>query len=101
MMRTSLFLLLAFSIAACATLSPRKRIENRFVEFGLSDNKAECMASELDDRLDREDLSAVADFVGNVNAAGSAGETLDALLSIDNARAAGAIAAAGVACAFS
>ncbi|MEO1135763.1 MAG: hypothetical protein AAFW68_04005 [Pseudomonadota bacterium] len=101
MMRTGLFLLLAFSIAACATVSPRKRIENRFVEFGLSDNKAECMASELDDRLDRDDLRAVADFVGNLNAAGSAGETLDALLSIDNARAAGAIAAAGVACAFS
>lgn len=89
------------SLGACATLSPRKRIENRFVEFGLSPEKADCMGDELDERLDRSDLTAVADFIGNVNEAGSPGEGLDALLSIDNPRAAAAIARAGLACAFS
>ncbi len=93
-------LLAGLTFAACATLSPRVRIENRFVELGLSENKAECMAHELDDRLDRDDMAAVADFVGDLNAAGSAGAVLDAMLGIDNARAAGAIGAAGVACAF-
>ena len=95
------FILAACALGACATLSPRMSIENRFVELGLSENRAECMAGELDDRLDRDDLSAVADFVGELNAAGSAGGVLDALLGIDNARAAAAIGAASVACAFS
>ena len=87
-------------VASCSAVSPHVRIENRLVEFGFSEERAECMAEELDDRLDREDMKAVADFVGDLNAADSAGETLDALLGIDNSRAAGAIAAAGVSCAF-
>lgn len=99
-MKTLYLVLAALALAACATLSPRVRIENRFVELGLSQNRANCMASELDDRLGREDMKAVADFVGELNAAGSAGGVLDALLGIDNASAAAAIAAAGVACAF-
>lgn len=92
--------LAVLALAACATLSPRARIENRFVELGLSEHRASCMARELDDRLDREDMKAVADFVGELNAAGTAGGVLDALLGIDNGRAAAAIAASGVACAF-
>ena len=87
-------------VAACATLSPRIRIENRLQELGMSENRAECLASELDERLDRGDLESVAEFVGELNAASSAGQTLDALLSIDNPRAASAIARAGVSCAF-
>jgi len=90
----------ALLIVSCATISPRHRIENRFIEFGLSPERAGCLASELDDRLDRNDLNAVADFVGNLNAASSPGSALDALLSIDNSRAAAAIARAGIACAF-
>ncbi|WDI32455.1 hypothetical protein PUV54_04510 [Hyphococcus flavus] len=100
MMNKLILLIAAFSLAACATVSPRKRIENRLMEFGLSEDKAECMGNELDDRLDRGDMKAVADFIGNINAASSPGEGLDALLSIDNARAAGAIARSSVACAF-
>jgi len=100
MQKFILIALIGLTIAACATVSPRIRVENRFQELGLSEKKAKCMANEIDDRLDRKDMKAVAEFVGNLNAAESAGQTLDALLSIDNARAAGAIAAAGVACAF-
>ncbi len=100
MMMKSILLIAALALAACATVSPRMRIENRFVEFGLSEEKAKCMGNELDDRLSRSDLQDVADFVGNINAASSPGEGLDALLSIDNARAAGAIARASIACAF-
>lgn len=86
--------------AACATVSPRARIENRFMELGLSPERSECLADELDERLDRSDMNAVADFIGNLSEANSPGESLDALLSIDNSRAAGAIARAAVACAF-
>lgn len=99
-MRTIILLVAALALASCAAVSPRKRIENRFVEFGLSDDKAECMGNELDDRLSRGDLKDVADFIGNINAASSPGEGLDALLSIDNASAAAAIARASIACAF-
>ena len=86
--------------ASCATVSPRVRIENRLVELGLSPDRADCLSSELDERLGRSDLASIAEFVGNLNDAGSPGETLDALMSIDNPRAASAIARAGLACAF-
>ncbi|MCK5748242.1 MAG: hypothetical protein KAH44_18640 [Oricola sp.] len=93
-------ILAAATLASCATISPRARIENRLVELGFAPGKADCMAAELDDRLSRDDLNAVADFVGQLNKADSAGGVLDALIGIDNARAAAAIGAAGVACAF-
>ena len=99
-MRSFAILFSLLTLAACATLSPRLRIENRLQELGISENRAECLSSELDERLDRSDLEAVADFVGDLNAATSAGETLDALLGIDNPRAASAIARAGLSCAF-
>lgn len=100
MLKKLALLAAALSLASCATISPRTRIENRLVEFGLPEQKAACMGNELDDRLGRRDMQDVADFIGNINAASSPGEGLDALLSIDNARAAGAIARASVACAF-
>lgn len=100
MRHSAAILVLLFAASACATISPRVRIENRLQEFGVSESRSECLASELDERLDRSDLEAVAEFVGELNEATSAGETLDALLSIDNPRAASAIARAGLACAF-
>lgn len=100
MKRLAALIGVSLMIASCATISPRVRLENRLVEFGLSEQRAECMASELDERLDRSDLKAVADYVSELNKATSPGEALDALLSIDNNRAAGAIARAGIACAF-
>jgi hypothetical protein len=87
-------------LAACATISPRNRIEDRFSELGLSAERSECLADELDDRLDRSDLKDVADFLANLNDAGSAGGVLDALLSIDNPRVVTASTRAGLACAF-
>jgi len=88
-------------ISACAAVSPRARIENRFLEFGVSENRANCLARELDERLDRDDLADVADFIGSLNEATSAGSALDALLGIDNASAAAAIVPSGIACTFS
>lgn len=87
-------------VAACATLSPRSAIENRFVELGVSPSRAECLADDLDERLDRDELGNVADFLENLNEAGSAGGALDALLAIDDPNIAAAIARASVSCAF-
>ena len=100
-MKQLILIIGVIALTACATVSPRSRIENRFVEFGLGENQAACMGNELDDRLDRSDLNAVADFIGNLNGANSPGQALEALTSIDNPRAAAAIARAGISCAFS
>ena len=85
---------------ACATLSPTSRIESELRSLGVSEPRAECLAEDLGDHLDRNDLKAVADFLTDLNQAGSAGGALDALLSIENPRAAAAIASAGITCAF-
>ena len=87
-------------VTSCATLSPRARLKDQFVELGFSRDRASCLADELDERLDRDDLSDVADFVASLNEAATPGEGLDALLGIDNPRAARAIASSGLACAF-
>lgn len=87
-------------VASCATLSPRNAIEDRFFELGLSRDRAECLADSLDERLDRNDLNSVADFLTDLSDAGSAGGALDALLAIDNPRIATAITRASLACAF-
>lgn len=100
MNRTAALIGVILMLASCATVSPRLRIEDRFVELGLSRERSECLANELDDRLDRDDLRNVADFLTDLNDAGSAGGALDALLSMDNPRIAASIARASVACAF-
>lgn len=70
------------------------------MEFGISPKRADCLAGELSDRLDRQELSDVAEFLDNMNRASSAGGALDALLKIDNPKAAAAVAGAGISCAF-
>lgn len=100
MIRLFALVSIAAMLFACGSISPRKQVENRFVEFGLSHDRASCLAGDLDERLDRSDLKDVANFVGELNEAASPGQSLDALLSIENPRAASAIARAGIACAF-
>ena len=90
----------ALVISACASLSPRSRILDGLLALGLSDDRADCIATELDNRLESDDLNNVADFLDSLNNAASPGEGIDALLTIDNPRAAQAIARSGIACAF-
>ena len=87
-------------LASCATNSARGAIESRFIELGLSEKRSECLADNLDERLESDDLQNTADFLTDLNSSGSAGATLDALLAIDNPSVATAIAAASVSCAF-
>jgi len=100
-MKRSIWMLTALLAAACATVSPRVRVEESFIDFGLSQERASCLANELDERLDRGDLADVADYVSGLNRVDTPRQALDALLRIDNPRAVGAIGAAGIACAFS
>ncbi len=100
MKRLAIILATLLFLSACATGSPRSKLVDRFVEFGLSKERSVCLADELDDRLERDDLNDVVDYVGGLNAATSPGEALDALLRIGNPRAAAAITRASLACAF-
>ncbi len=88
------------ALMACASLSPRADVEQSFVDFGLSPARSACLAEELDERLDSGDMRNVAQYVAGLNAAASPGQALDALIDIDNPRAAAAIGAAGISCAF-
>ena len=100
MRRTAAFACIVLMLAACATFSPRSRIADRLVELGLSKDRADCLADDLDDRLDRDELNDVAEFLTDLNDAESAGGALDALLAIDRPRVATAIAGASLACAI-
>lgn len=93
-------ILAALVITGCATVSPARRVEKQLISLGVSEARADCLADELDQDLDRGDLKDVADFLDDLNRAETPGGTLDALLRIENPRAAAAIAKAGIACAF-
>ncbi len=99
-MRLTMFFAAMLLVSACATVSPRAELEDRFVEFGLSEERAACLADELDERLDRDDLADVSDYIAGLNDVDSAGAALDALLRIENPRAVSAIGGASLACAF-
>ena len=79
---------------------PRAQVEERFVDFGLSQERASCLAEELDERLERDDLMAIADYVAGLNEVETAREALNALSRIENPTALAAIGPAGLACAF-
>ncbi|MBB5517382.1 hypothetical protein [Amphiplicatus metriothermophilus] len=88
-------------LAACATLSAQSRIENRLMDLGLSESRAECLAGELADTLDRRDLKDVADFLDRLDRADTPRGVVETLRRIDNPRAAATVAAAAIACALS
>ena len=100
MARISAVFCMFLIVSGCAAISPRARVKNQFVEFGVSEPRASCLARELDGRLGRADLADVANFIGDLNEAESAGGALDALLAIDNASAAAAIVPSSVVCTF-
>ncbi len=94
--RSALLLTGLLGLTACATAS-KMTIADRLQELGLSEDRAECMADELDDRLDDRELSEFADFTVTITKERGTG-VLAALREIDNPRIAGAVAGSGVAC---
>ena len=95
-----LVIFLAFAAAACATGFGAARLERQFVDLGFSADRAGCLAGELDERLEDDDMRAVSGFLDGLNQASTPGQSLDALVSIDNPDAAAAIARSALACAF-
>ena len=89
--------MLILGAAACATFSPKSRVESELVSLGMSDARADCISGDLDHRLDGRDMRAVADFLGGLRR-NDDDDVFGALSRIDNPRAAAAIAAAGISC---
>ena len=85
--------------AGCAT-GAQSGVTSSLVRLGLSNDRAKCVARQMNDRLDRRDLRDVANFLGQLDGSRSPGNVLDTLLTIDNPRAASAFARAGISCAF-
>lgn len=92
--------LLSSSLAGCATVATAT-IENRLVNLGLSEQRAGCMADELDARLDDEDMTRLARHAVTLSRSDSPGEVVDALAGIDDFGIARAVIASGTACLFS
>jgi hypothetical protein len=97
--RVGLAAFIFLAIAACATLSPRSRIESELIKLGLGEGGAGCLAEKLSENLSRGELSEVANFLEDLNRAGRRG--FDQMLRFDNPRIAAEIAGAGVTCALS
>lgn len=91
---------LVFAQAGCATITPASRIEQRLVTLGLSRDAAGCVASGLEERLDRNDLVGVARFLDGLRPNRTAGEVVRSLSRIQNPRAAAAVGATALSCAF-
>lgn len=87
------------SLAACATVS-RMTIEDRLENLGLSRDRAECMATELDDRLNDEQLAKFARFTVDLDRASGPLEAIRSLRQIDDNRISGAVTASAFSCAL-
>ena len=96
-MRTILIALAAMPLllAACETVA-KYSIRDDLVEIGIPEDKADCMA----DQLNEDNMRGLARYMDGLSRAATAGEALDALLKIDNPETAGAITASGISCVF-
>jgi hypothetical protein len=95
-----LFILGAAAVlAGCATYS-KLTIADRLENLGLSRDRSVCMADELDDRLNDDQLARFARFTVDLDRADSPLEIVGSLRSIEDNRIAGAVAASAFSCAI-
>lgn len=89
------------SLAACT--SPRKQVAGELRDLGLGKRSAECMAHEIDDRLRKKEMEALAKFLDGVGAVSGdrqrrPGRIAILFAGIENPVIAEAAAKAGVSC---
>jgi len=87
------------ALTACATVS-RMTIADRLENLGLSRDRSECMASELDDRLNDEQLAKFARFTVDLDRASGPLDAVRSLRRIDDNRISGAVTASAFSCAL-
>ncbi len=96
-MRIAIVFVAFASLAACATAA-RVTLENRFEAIGLSPKMASCMADDLDERLDDDDMRKLARYTVGLSRADTPRKAIDQLLKFDNPRAVAAIGRAAFSC---
>ncbi|MEO0399582.1 MAG: hypothetical protein AAF224_09215 [Pseudomonadota bacterium] len=89
--------LLGVCAAGCATAA-RVTLEDRFQAIGIPQDTAVCMVNDLDQELDTNDLTDLAQYTLRISRASSTSAALGELLKIDNPRAVAAIGKAGFSC---
>lgn len=93
-------LVLVAAAAGCATIDKRT-IADRLQKLGLSEDRAVCMAGELDDRLDDKQLGTFARFVSRLEQADTTLQALSSLRQVDDAKIARVVTASAFSCALS
>lgn len=86
-------------LAGCATYS-KLTIADRLENLGLSRDRSVCMADELDDRLNDDQLARFARFTVQLDRSDSPLEAIASLREIDDNRIAGAVTASAFSCAL-
>ncbi|NNU16723.1 hypothetical protein HK107_10355 [Parvularcula sp. ZS-1/3] len=99
MKRCLLAALAVLSATACATAS-KITIADRLENLGLSRDRSECMANELDDRLNDDQLSKFARFTVQLDKADSALQAISALRQIEDPKIARAVTGSAFSCAL-
>ena len=89
---------LLIGASACASTGA---IEGQLVDLGVPKSRAECIADKMGEELDGSDLADVSRFLKELKDSNTAGNSLDALLNMDNPKAAAVAASATVQCTFS
>ena len=99
-LRTLALSLSVVAMAACSTID-QNTIANRLTDFGLSRNHAECLASELDSRLDDGQLNEFARFLNKLDRAETGMQALASLREIEDPAIARAVTRSLFACPLS
>ena len=100
MIRSAALALAALAMTACASVS-KLAIADRLENLGLSRDRSECMAQELDDRLNDDQLGKFARFTVQLDRAESTLDALNSLRQIDDPRITRAVTASAFSCALS
>jgi len=87
----------SLGLSACATAA-LYTLEDRFRAIGIPAGTAECMVTELDDRLSNDDIQDLARYTVNLSRADSTLGAIRSLMNIDNPRAVAAVGRSGISC---
>jgi uncharacterized protein YceK len=99
-MRAIITIIVAMALISGCTTVAKYSIRDNLIDIGIPENKADCMADQLEERLDSDDLQELARYMSGLSRADTPGEALDELLKVDNPQAVGAITASGISCLF-
>lgn len=85
------------ALSACATVATAT-LDNRLQALGLPEGTADCMATDLNENLSREDVIDLTQYTFTLSRVDTPVAAVRALMNIDNPRAVTAVGKAGFKC---